>query len=122
MASRRERRRLARLRRELNEATRHLNRIHRLTDSGEPQPARVWLERVGVDGDIARRFAPQFSRGVTTAVTGETEIKLYPHSRHGYKKVPVKKYRRDEFLRHLREFRPKDPVAAREFARAAATY
>jgi len=122
MSKRSERRRLQRIRRELAAATRHLNRIHRLTESGEPQPARVWLERVGIDEDTARRFAPQFSRGVTTSTTGQTEIKLHAHSRHGYKTVPVKKYTRDEFFRHLHEFRPKDPTAAREFARVASIY
>lgn len=117
-----ERRRLTQLRRELGKTTRHRNRVRRLTASREPQPARVWLEQVGVDEDLARRFAPQFSRGVTPTAVGETAIKLHPHSRHGFKTVPVKRYSRDAFLRHLREYQPKDPVARREFARAAAAY
>jgi len=124
MSKRSERKRLLRVRRELAAATRHLNRIHRLTDSGEPQPARVWLERVGLDEDLARRFAPVFSRGVKTSVTGETEIKIHAHSRLGYKKVPVKRYRRDEFFAQLpvAVSRIKDPTAKREFARVAAIY
>lgn len=122
MSKRSERKRLLRIRRDLAAATRHLNRVHRLTDSGEPQPARVWLERVGLDEDTARRYASQFSRGVTTDVTGETEIKLVAHSRHGYKTVPVKKYRRDEFIAQLHVFKPKNLEAAREFARVAAIY
>jgi hypothetical protein len=121
MSGKAERTRLRKLRRLQERADRHVNRAHRLTRSGRPQPARVWLLEVGVSESTAQRFAPAFSRGVAATEVGTTEIKTHNHSQHT-KTVPVKRYDRTTFLARLREYRPKDLVAAREFARAATAY
>lgn len=121
MSNKAERTRLRKLRRLQEQADRHTRRAHRLTASGRPQAARVWLQEVGLSEATAKRFASAFSLGVQPTEVGVTEIKTHPHSRHT-KVVPVKRYDRPTFLARLRRYRPKDPVAAREFDRAAAAY
>lgn len=121
MSNRAERTRLRKLRRLQEQANRRANRTHRLTHSGRPQAARIWLEEVGVSSETAKRFASAFSLGVQPTEIGTTEIKTHPHSRFT-KTVPVKRYDRTTFLARLRQYRPKDPTAAIEFDRAAAAY
>lgn len=121
MSNKAERTRLRKLRRLQEQADRRAHRAHRLTRSGRPQAARIWLEEVGISSETARRFASAFSLGVRPTEVGTTEIKTHPHSRFT-KIVPVKRYDRTTFLARLREYRPKDPTAAREFARVAANY
>lgn len=94
----------------------------RLVKTGEPQSARTWLVAAGLDDDLARRYAPAFSLGVTPTAVGTVDIKLgHLHTRHTVE-VPIKRYDRATFLRRFRRYRPQNPEAAEAFALAAASY
>lgn len=107
--------------RELRRQNRRSSWARKLVKTGEPQSARTWLVAAGLDADLARRYAPAFSLGVTPTAVGTVDIKLgHLHTRHTVE-VPIKRYDRDTFTDRLRHYRPRDPEAAEAFALVAAS-
>jgi hypothetical protein len=83
-------------------------------------PVSVHLAAAGLSADTVRRFKSAFSRGLTPATTRTTVVKLKGRVT---KRVDVKLYDAARVVAHLDTYRPaKDPIAAAEFAAAAARF
>ena len=102
--------------RDLRKENRAAAKARKNVATGTPQTARTHLVAAGVTDHTAKRFAGAFSRGVTPTTTREARIKLKGRTR---KTVAAKLYDAKAFAARLASYRPRNPLAAVEFGRAA---
>jgi hypothetical protein len=96
--------------------TRSVARARRAKRNGTPAPARTLLVAAGLPDDLAKRYAPAFSRGVETA--NPATSKRVRTGAHRSKRVAVKVFTAAEFADRLAAYRPKNPAHAQLFALA----
>lgn len=106
--------------RELQRAARALRNARKTVVMPGPHSAKEYLLALGLPQDLADRYTPAFSKGLTAVTRIQHEKKL-PGKRNGVRMmtIEVKLYDWETVARRLTTYRPRNTDAAEQFAELA---